>query len=357
MITEFPSAKTTPGPRLSCQGYVLVVDDEEQNRLLLRDPLEARGYQVDEAASGMEALQKIAEHLPDAVLLDLMMPHVDGFEVCRQIKNEAKTAHIPVLMVTALSERKEKLMGIAAGANDFLTKPVDIQDLILRVRNAVQMTQLHTQLEEERNKSERLLLNVLPLSIAERMKNGEATIADSYADVTVLVADLIGFTALASHIDPEQIVNLLNEVFTAFDVLTEDRGLEKIKTIGDAYMVGGGLLLPRADHVESITELALDMQEEIEKINQRYDTSIRIRIGISTGPVIAGVIGRKRFAFDLWGEAVSTAFHLGSAGDTGSIQIAESTFERLKDKFQCEKHSVEVKERGVLSTWLLGPRI
>jgi adenylate cyclase len=337
--------------RTSSKGHVLVVDDEEQNRTLLRDALEARGYEVEEAENGLEALQKIAARPPDVILLDLMMPKMDGFDVCRQLRIDDKTAHLPILMVTALSERGDRLMGIQAGANDFLNKPIDLQDVLLRVRNAIYAKRLHDQLQVERAESERLLLNILPKGIAERMKKGETNIADSYPDATVLVADLVGFTTLAAHIAPEQIVQLLNEIFSAFDDLVEDYGLEKIKTIGDAYLVAGGISFPRADHAEATANLALDLLLEVDRINQQYDTRIRIRIGISTGVVVAGVIGRKKFAYDIWGETTNLAFHLESTCEAGRIQIAKSTSECLKGKYQLEK-----TEGGPNAFWL-GARI
>src|SRR6266481_2143530 len=265
-------------------GFVLVVDDEEQNRTLLRDPLEARGFDVQEAGNGPEALLAIAERLPDVILLDLMMPGMDGFEVCRRLKKNSLTAHIPVLMITALSERKERLMGIQAGANDFLNKPVDMQDLLLRVANAAHSKALFDQLQAEREKSESLLLNILPKAIALRMKEGEVTIADKYPEASVLVADLAGFTSLATHIPPEQLVFLLNEVFTAFDTLLEKHGLEKIKTIGDAYMAVAGVPVSSPGYVLGVAGLALEMTTALEEFNNQYDTSLRVRIGISTGP-------------------------------------------------------------------------
>ncbi len=358
MPSETQNLKPTATPPAPSRGFVLVVDDEEQNRSLLRDPLEARGYEVEEAENGLLALQKIAARPPDVILLDLMMPKMDGFEVCRHLKNYGKTAHIPILMVTALSERKERLMAIEAGANDFLNKPVDIQDVILRVGNAVYAKRLFDQLQAEQEKSERLLLNIFPKPIADQMKKGETNIADSHPDVTVLLADLVGFTTLSAHIGPEQMVSLLNEIFSAFDLLAEKHGLEKTKTIGDAYMVAGGIPFPRPDHAEAIAELAFGMQAEIERFNHEYNTSIRIRIGISTGPVVAGVIGRRRFAYDLWGETVNLACRLESTGEAGRIQVAESTYDRLKDKYQFEsKHSIDVKGQGVLSAYWLGNRI
>jgi class 3 adenylate cyclase len=354
MQSEIKNIPTPAGGKTPFLGFVLVVDDEEQNRSLLRDPLEARGYEIAEAENGMQALEKIAARPPDVILLDVMMPQMDGFEVCRQLKTNSKTAHIPILMVTALSERKERLMGIAVGANDFLNKPVDIQDVILRVGNAVYAKHLHDQLKAEQERSENLLLNILPKPIADRMRKGETNIADSHPDVTVLMADLVGFTTLSAHISPEQIVRLLNEIFSAFDLLVGKLGLDKIKTIGDAYMVAGGLSFPRPDHAEASAELAFNMQKEIARLNQRYNTSVRLRIGICTGPVIAGVIGRWRFAYDLWGETVNLACRLESTGEAGRIQIAESTYERLKHKYQFgPKHGLDVKGHGTMSAYWL----
>src|ERR1051326_9011526 len=197
--TIIPHAERQPQNKLPRNGpaaLITVVDDEEANRILLREALEARGCQVNEASNGREALAQIAKQLPDTILLDVMMPGLDGFQVCRQLKDDPMSAHVPVLMVTALAEREERLAGIGAGANDFLTKPVDIQDLILRVGNALQTKSLFDQLQCEREKSDRLLFNALPIPIAERMKNGETTLADSHAEASILVADVIGFTAL-----------------------------------------------------------------------------------------------------------------------------------------------------------------
>jgi adenylate cyclase len=354
MLMEIQNEKVATTPKKPSKGLVLVVDDEEQNRSVLRDPLEARGYEVTEAESGMQALEEIAANPPDAVLLDLMMPKMDGFEVCRRLKANPETAHIPILMVTALSERKERLMGIAAGANDFLIKPVDIQDVILRVGNAVYTKKLYNQLQKEKEKSDQLLLNILPTPIAARMKKGETHIADSHPDVTVLVADLVGFTTLSTHIGPEQVVELLNEMFSAFDLLVEEHGLEKIKTIGDAYMAAGGLFTADVKHVEEVAELAFAMQKQITQLNQKYETSVPLRIGICTGPVVAGVIGHHRFAYDLWGETVNLACRLESSGQAGKIQIAESTHDRLKNKYQFKpKHKLEIKGYHNLSAYWL----
>ena len=345
-------SQTLPEPRVATaqpcsKGHVLVVDDEEPNRLLLRDPLEALGYSITEAVNGPDALRSMTKTMPDLVLLDVMMPGMDGFQVCRRLKKDPRTAHIPVLMVTALSERKERLMGIEAGANDFLNKPVDIQDLTLRVANGVYAKNLFDQLQVERDKSDRLLLNTLPRVIAERMKGGEYNIADHYPEVTVLVADLVGFTALTVHIDAHQVVSLLNEIFTTFDLLAEERSLEKIKTIGDAYMIAGGLPEPRPDHAEAVANYALEMLKAVRLFNEQYQTSIQLRIGIATGPVIAGVIGRKKFAYDIWGDTVNLACRLEAYGQPGTILANHTTYLRLKAGYDFDNEQVlDLKGRG-----------
>jgi len=286
------------------------------------------------------------------------MPKMDGFEVCRNLRKNATTAHIPILMITALSARGDRLLGIKAGANDFLNKPIDLQDVILRVGNAVYASKLREQLVAEREKSERLLLNILPKAIAERMKIGETNIADTHPDITVLVADLVGFTSLSSQINPEQIVRLLNEIFSAFDLLVGQHRLEKIRTFGDAYMVAGGISTLREDHPEAIADLAIDLRDEIARFNEQNGTSIRLRIGISTGPAVSGVIGREKFAYDVWGETVNLALRMESTARAGKIQISESTRERLSDKYELQSNSsVGVNGHGDIPAYWLCDRI
>jgi adenylate cyclase len=353
-ITELMETPKSTSRAVKLEGLVLVVDDEEKNRMLLRDALEVRGYHVEEAEDGLQALQMIAARPPDVILLDLMMPKMDGYEVCRRLRRELKTAHLPILMITALAERGDRLLGIQVGANDFLNKPIDVQDVILRVGNAIHAKRLFDLLQAERDKTDRLLLNILPKPIAQRMKLGETNIADSHPDVTILVADLVGFTTLSIHIDPEQVVGLLNEIFSSFDELADRHGLEKIKTIGDAYMVVGGLTSSRTDHCEAMAALALDMQDELKRFNRDYETSIQMRIGISTGPVVAGVIGRRKFAYDLWGVTVNVACRLESVGEAGEIQVAESTYERLMGKYTFKKkRHPNLKGHGDLDAYSL----
>ena len=213
-------------------------------------------------------------------------------------------------------------------------------------------------LEAEQERSERLLLNILPEPIAERLKWDQRTIADSFTEATVLFADIVGFTRLSQQIAPTQLVELLNQTFSIFDQLAEQHGLEKIKTIGDAYMVVAGLPELRSDHVAAIADMALGMQQALAEFNQQAGHTLQIRIGIHTGPVVAGVIGMKKFAYDLWGDTVNTASRMESHGIPGRIQVSEDAYLQLKERYQFEHRGlISVKGKGEMHTyWLTGKR-
>lgn len=196
--------------------------------------------------------------------------------------------------------------------------------------------------QREHDRAEELLLQMLPRSVADRLKQGRDPIADNFADVTVLFADLCGFSDLAPKLSPRELVGLLNAVFSDFDMLAEKYGVEKIKTIGDAYMVVGGLAHDSEGHVEAIADLALEMAQAVSKHSMEGLEPLSVRIGINTGPVIAGVIGHKRFVYDLWGDTVNLASRMESRGRTGQIQVSHATFQRLYRKY-------ELEERGPVS--------
>lgn len=228
-----------------------------------------------------------------------------------------------------------------------------------RVRErTAQLQETNVELLKEQEKSDRLLLNILPESIAARLKDGQSSIADRFPEVTILFADIVGFTVLSAKSSPEELIEFLNEIFSSFDFLTEKYGLEKIKTIGDAYMVVGGLPNPSTNHAESIAEMALDMQEELAKFNAKHHAGINIRIGINTGPAIAGVIGTKKFIYDLWGDAVNTASRMESHGIAGAIQVTQSTYDILQNKYLFEDRGIiHVKGKGDMNTYLLASRL
>jgi class 3 adenylate cyclase len=209
-------------------------------------------------------------------------------------------------------------------------------------------------LAREQERSERLLLNVLPAPIAARLKDTTGVIADEFADVSVLFADIVDFTTRAQRVTAEQVVATLNDLFSVFDELARERGLEKIKTIGDAYMVVGGLPDPRPDHAEAVAEMALAVRDEVAGRFEPGGHSLAVRMGIDTGPVVAGVIGRSKFSYDLWGDTVNTASRMESHGIPGQIQVTPRTYERLRHgyRFEC-RGPIDVKGKGRIVTYLL----
>lgn len=211
-------------------------------------------------------------------------------------------------------------------------------------------------LRAEQQKSEQLLLNVLPGAIAQRLKQEQHAIADRFDEVTILFADIVGFTRMSSGISATQLVNLLNDIFSRFDELAQVHGVEKIKTIGDSYMVVSGIPTPRGDHAEAIAQMALEMQREISKFRQPNGQPLQLRIGMSTGPVVAGVIGVAKFIYDLWGDAVNVASRMESLGVPGKIQVTQATYEQLKHRYLFEKRGeIQVKGKGMMTTyWLIG---
>ncbi|MBD2577981.1 adenylate/guanylate cyclase domain-containing protein [Oscillatoria sp. FACHB-1406] len=217
----------------------------------------------------------------------------------------------------------------------------------------------------EQEKSERLLLNILPATIVERLKQSQsahskgstARIAEHFEEVTILFADIVGFTPLSARLKPIELVNLLNDMFSIFDALAEHYGLEKIKTIGDAYMVAAGLPVPVPDRVEAIADMALDMLVAVARFNRERNENFQIRIGINTGSVVAGVIGTKKFIYDLWGDAVNVASRMESSGEPGAIQVTAATRDRLEGRFVLEERGiVNVKGKGAMKTYWLRER-
>jgi adenylate cyclase len=209
--------------------------------------------------------------------------------------------------------------------------------------------------EREFARSEALLVNILPPAIAARLKQSkESVIADSHAEASILFADMAGFTARAADTLPVKLVLFLNDLFTAFDQLVERYGLEKIKTTGDAYMVVSGVPAPRADHAEALARLALDMRAAVTAIAASSGRALSIRIGISSGPVVAGVVGTKKFFYDVWGDTVNVASRMESTGEPGKIQVSEATHALLADKFNLESRGeIEIKGKGKMRTWFL----
>ena len=347
-------------------GTILIVDDESANLDIIDKILQQSNHKTFTAESGAEALKILEKELAkiDLILLDLIMPEVNGMDLLKKLKDNNNTYHIPVIMLSPLDEIDTIVECISMGADDFLIKPVNRILLHARLNNALEKKYFHDkeikyqkQIKIEQEKSDKLLLNILPKSIAERLKNGESLIADDFEDSTVLFADLAGFTKLSSTISATDVVMQLNSIFSLFDGLLIKYSLEKIKTIGDCYMLVGGLPEPDNNHADSVARMALEMLDTIEQINTKTDQSLKVRIGINSGPVAAGVIGKEKFIYDLWGDTVNVASRMETFGSNSKIHVSSNTYLQLKDYYNFTKRDkINIPGKGSMQTYFLNSR-
>jgi adenylate cyclase len=383
---------------------ILIVDDAPANLGVVVDSLEDHGFRVIVAQDGVEGLYRAELALPDLILLDVIMPGPGGFETCGRLKALGSTRDIPVIFMTSLTDTEDKVTGFKVGGVDYVTKPLEIEEVIARVNTHLSLHAMRKQLEAqnallqqeimerrkaedaleasrelirqqrdelrslydeivaEQSVSERLLLNLLPAPIAARLKTRPdlivsgppEVIADSFQAATVLFADIVQFARFSAGMQPEQLVSVLNEIFDDFDSIADHRGLEKIKTIGDAYLAAAGLPVPAADHAVRAAHMALDMIESLARFNERRGHNLALRIGINSGPLVAGVIGRRKFTYDLWGDAVNLASRMESQGVAGHVQITEATKRLLGEAFLFEdRGTIPAKGTGSVHTWFL----
>jgi len=370
-----PAAEEATAPLNSAalqRAAVLVVDDSRTMRLVLIRALNALGFHnITEAVNGRQALELVLARPFDLMLLDLEMPEMTGMEVLVAIKTNRELSALPVIVISGAEQVENAVQCIELGAEDYLPKPFSPTLLRARVTSSIEkkrlrdldrlrLAQLQTEkelLEIEKDKSERLLLNILPKAIAERLKLGERTIANGHPTVTVMFADLVGFTAMSRRTAPADLVGILNGIFTTFDLLVERSCLEKIKTIGDSYMLAGGIPLERDDHAQAVADVALEMIGALDRMNAANGTDLRMRIGMNTGPIVAGVIGKRKFTYDLWGDTVNVASRMESSGVPGAIQVSESTYLALKEDFVLvERGIIQCKGIGDVKTYFLKER-
>lgn len=351
---------------------ILVADDSDDLRTVMVLTLHNLGYwNISEAVNGREALEKLRQRPFELMILDIEMPVLDGFDVLREMKADPKLRDLSVIVASGLHDLNAVVRCIQLGAEDFLPKPVNAILLRARLKASLERTRLRARerlhllelrcekrmLQVEQEKSARLLLNILPAAIADRLKHGERTIADHFASVTVLFADIVGFTAMVNQIDPKELVTLLSELFSRFDRLANRHRVEKIKTIGDSYLAVGGLPDGAETHVEAIANMAWDMLGEVTNLSRESGRELRVRIGMNTGPVVAGVIGHNKFAYDLWGATVNLASRMQSTGLPGRIHLPAATGELLRHRFRVTAaETVECKGIGEVATCFLeGP--
>lgn len=342
-------------------GRILVVDDNAMNRDLLARQLARDGHAVEGADSGAAGLALLQEREFDLILLDVLMPEMSGFEVLVRLKQNPSTSEIPVIMVSALDELDSIVRCIEGGAVDYLPKPFEPTLLRARIRSSLENKFLHDReremLEEIRKakeQNENLLLSILPKPVVDRIHGGAAMVADDISEATILFADLVEFTPYAQNRPPAEVVSMLNRVFSMFDRLAAKFGAEKIKTIGDAYMVAVGIPEPVEDHAGICARLALAMLQALEELKAETQVPIRLRIGLHSGPAIAGVIGEKKFAYDIWGATVNIASRMESHGTPGCIHVSKVTADRLGNRFDlAPRGAIDVKGAGLMETFFL----
>lgn len=328
-------------------GRILIVDDTPANIQALTSILKERGYQISVATNGRQALEVVSRIRPDLILLDVMMPEMDGFEACAKLKASSESHDIPIIFLTSKTETDDIVKGFELGAVDYVGKPFNAHELLARVNT-------HLFIDRLRRENERLLLNVLPPAIAERLKSGDDHIADNFKEVTVLFADIVDFTKLAASMPAQNVVELLNDLFTRFDLAAREFDIEKIKTIGDAYMAVSGLPDPCVNHVEKIMKMAVRMIKISREFSEERSMTLRLRIGINSGPVVAGIIGSRKFIYDLWGDTVNLASRMESHGVPDAIQVTRPVFEKMQEQYKFEERGpIEVKGKGTIDTWIL----
>jgi len=351
---------------------VLVVDDSRTLRRILVRELNTLGLtNIIEAGDGIEAVEVVKSKTVDLMLLDMEMPELDGLGVLQALKSDEAYKQLPIIVISGADQFDKTIKCIEIGAEDYLPKPFDPILLRARIFSSLEkkrlrdLDQKHLEmlnkekelLEFEQMKTEKLMLNILPKPIAERLKKGEKNISGSYPEVTILFSDLVGFTKMSSQKSAADLVKLLNDLFSRFDKRGENLGLEKIKTIGDAYMAVGGLPIPRSDHAEIVADMALGMFEDLAAFNAENNAELNMRIGLNSGPVVAGVIGFTKFSYDLWGNTVNTASRMESTSLPGRIQISPATQEALHDRFVLEERELmECKGLGQIMTHFLNGR-
>ena len=346
----------------SDQPAILIVDDNDDNLYTLQMLLEADGYErLSSASGGNEALALIEKQKFSLVLLDLVMPDLNGDEVLRIIKSNPDTRDMAVVMISADTDTEKVSKCIELGADDYLPKPFNPTILRARIGSALRRESLRaleteylTRVEQEKRRSETLLRNILPIYIAMRLRGGESNIADQHEEATVLFADIVGFGKIAARMRPYEIVGCLNHLFSEFDRLAEAAGVERIKTIGDNYMAVAGVPTPRPDHANAAARLALDMIAASSRLHSRLPAPFSIRVGLHSGPLVAGVIGTRRLAYDVWGDTVNIAARLQAASQPNRVLVSAATAKVLGGDFHLDgPQKIGTKDERVLEAFFL----
>ncbi|MDA3812264.1 MAG: response regulator [Spirochaetaceae bacterium] len=326
------------------KSRVLIVDDIEENLRVLTETLTEEGFYPLQAKSGERAIAIAKKAQPDLILLDIKMPGMDGYETIGKLKEDPETASIPVIFISALNQIEDKVKGFTSGAVDYVSKPFQKEEVIARVGTHLKLRNAQRNVEIEREKSEKLLLNVLPCTVAEELKEKGFCKPQYFENVTLFFSDFVGFTQMATQMTPELLISHLNELFTRFDEIMEKYNCERIKTIGDAYLAVCGIPEENPDHAKNIINAAIEIRDYLEERKAQTNQNWEARIGIHSGRVVGAIVGTKKYIYDIFGDSVNTASRMESHSEPNRINISETTWSLVKDKFSFEKREpVEVK--------------
>ncbi|WP_028581489.1 adenylate/guanylate cyclase domain-containing protein [Desulfogranum japonicum] len=350
------------------QARILVVEDSPVNQRLLCALLEKQGYDVTAVGSGIQALtylQTTPFRLPDLILLDIIMPEMNGFDFCKYLKKNKSLEDIPVIFISSLGSASDKLHAFNVGGVDYITKPFHPGEVMARIATHLKLCKLQRQLEEknrqlqvEKQKSEGLLRNVLPIRVAQELiQTGECR-PQSFDPVTVCFVDIVNFTRISSSLPPETVIQELNDIFTAFDAITHAHQCERMKTIGDAYLCATGIPEPDARHAHKMAEVSLDMIDFMVRRNLVADLKWEIRIGLHTGKVVGGIVGTDKYLFDIFGDTVNIASRIESLSLPMYINVSDELYLLLENDFLfSDPRSVHIKGKGLEQTYFLLGRI
>ena len=331
-------------------GHLLVVDDNENNRDMLVRLLNRQGIETSTARDGREALAMIRENSYDLVLLDIMMPVIDGFEVLQTMKADTGMREIPVIVLSAIHEMDAIIRCIKMGADDYLPKPIDLTLLRARVGASVQKKRL-------RDREKQLLLNILPPRIAEELRENGFVEPRHLDEATILFTDFVKFSQITRQLGAVDLVKLLNICFTEFDHIVARYRLEKLKTIGDSYMLVGGLESGMESHPVDAVLAAIDMVEIVRNFPLPQGIELAVRVGVHAGPVVAGVVGVHKFAFDVWGDPVNYSARLETCSEPNRINISAHLKDLVDGFFECEyRGQIQTKDEQMQDMYFVTGR-
>ncbi len=342
-------------------AQILIVDDNPTNLKVITSSLETltdRGCKILVANNAKRAISIAEKVIPSLILLDINMPDMNGFQVCEHLKSTTETKNIPIIFLSALYDLESKLKGFKVGGIDYVTKPFQKEEVCIRVETQLRIYLLKKEVEKERQKSEKLLLNILPEEVASELKEKGVATPKHFDITSVLFTDFKGFTTIAEKLSPTELVDEIDFCFSAFDEIIHKFEIEKIKTIGDAYLCAAGLPIETENHAEQLILAALEMQafmlDTEAKRRAEGKPFFQMRVGIHSGPLVAGIVGKKKFAYDIWGDTVNTAARMESSGEPGMVNISGATYNLVKDAFNCNhRGKIEAKNKGEIDMYFV----